>query len=305
MKQSVPVNRDAALSTSDDAASPLNIVGALRACQNVARRARRIVICVTLSAGLSTAGCAAPAARYDARALEIGLTIGEIEGSGFRHRLYAGPLAPSGRLRVYLGGDGSPWLRGRAIASDPTPRRPLELELLARDPGAAVLLGRPCYHGFAADENCTPDRWTNGRYGAAIVESLATALDALIARYPDVGVTLIGYSGGGVLARLVADRVDRVDRVITVAANLDVTAWVELHGYLALDSSLDPSVVAVPARRFDEVHLVGERDENVPPSIVESYVTTRPGARIERMPTFDHVCCWADVWPALMSRLDR
>ena len=47
-------------------------------------------------------------------------------------------------------------------------------------------------------------------------------------------VTFVGYSGGGVLAVLIAERLDNVAGVITVGANLDTDAWTEHHGYLPL-----------------------------------------------------------------------
>ena len=249
-------------------------------------------------------GCVSVADRYDAKARGMGLDTHEVAGAGFSHRVYARTLAGATHVRVYFEGDGTPWIGGRTIAADPTPRQPFALELMRNDAGATLFVGRPCYHGLADAPGCGPSYWTDARYGDAVVASMAAALAAALNCCPDATVTLIGYSGGGVLARLVAARTDRVVRVVTVAANLDVAAWTDLHGYLPLSSSIDPARLPADVPAFAEIHLTGGRDRNVPAALVESYARGRPWVRVERFSDFDHVCCWADAWPALIERLD-
>jgi hypothetical protein len=48
-----------------------------------------------------------------------------------RHLVYSRPGAAHAPLHVYIEHDGTPWLQGVHVAADPTPRRPLVLELMA------------------------------------------------------------------------------------------------------------------------------------------------------------------------------
>jgi pimeloyl-ACP methyl ester carboxylesterase len=54
-------------------------------------------------------------------------------------------------------------------------------------------------------------------------------------------LTLVGYSGGGTIAVLLAARRSDVAEVITVAANLDVGYWTQRDGLSPLTGSLDPA----------------------------------------------------------------
>jgi pimeloyl-ACP methyl ester carboxylesterase len=127
------------------------------------------------------------------------------------------------------------------------------------------------------------------------------AVAQLIARVPDADVTLVGYSGGGVLAMFVAEREPRVSTVVTIAANLDVAAWATQHGYSALDGSLDPADVPEWRATLRQIHYTGDADENVPARIAKSFVARVPGAELREIPRFDHRCCWVEKWPALLN----
>jgi dienelactone hydrolase len=118
-------------------------------------------------------------------------------------------------------------------------------------------------------------------------------------------VILIGYSGGGALAVLMAPGVPATRAVITIAANLDVAGWARLHGYLPLERSLDPASQPPLSAGIEQRHLIGGRDTNIPESLNGGYLQTLGADRIWRYPTFDHVCCWVQQWPALLERIDR
>src|SRR5712692_3248183 len=198
----------------------------------------------TLSLGLALlGGCAGPAERFAERAATLGFGAARVEGEGFAHVVYrsAGPRPDGGRvLHVYLDGDGTPSERGRP-AADPTPRDPLVLRLMALDPAPSAYLGRPCYHGLAATPPCAPALWTDARYSDAVVVSLAAAARRLLAMTGHTEIVWLGYSGGGTLAMLLAARMAETASVVTVAANLDVDGWADLHGYSRLAGSLSPA----------------------------------------------------------------
>lgn len=260
---------------------------------------RRRIRALALALPLALAACAGPSARFDREADELGLVREEVAGAGFAHALYRGRRATAGdRLHVYLESDGTPWVDGRHAAVDPTPRSPLALRLMARDPQAALLLGRPCYHGHYADAGCEPALWTGARYSETVLASMAAALAA--ARAPGTRLTLIGYSGGGALAMLLAERVAGVDAVVTIAGNLDVAAWTRRHRYDPLSASLDPSARPPLPPHIRQVHFAGEHDREVPPQLIGAAASRQPGARFEVRPGFDHACCWTRDWPQLL-----
>jgi pimeloyl-ACP methyl ester carboxylesterase len=236
-------------------------------------------------------------------AANAGIAGQVVTGTGFRHRLFANAAAESphnGPLLVFLEGDGQPWVDGgRTPARDPTPRQPLAFELFVATRQPAWYLTRPCYEHLI-DPGCRTGLWTSARYSTEVVDSMAAALRSNLAQYPAQDIMLIGYSGGGVLATLLAPRLPRVAGIITIAANLDVAAWAQLHGYLPLVDSLDPA--REPARLPAHVLLTGDRDENVPVAVVAGYLATHPGVMEVHYPAFDHVCCWRRDWNEVLPR---
>jgi hypothetical protein len=257
-------------------------------------------------AGL-TGGCANPVRRAEHAAERAGFTRFVLPGAGYNHVAFAsrgGTLG--GPLLVFIEGDGSPWVPGSAaVAADPTSRSPLALALALATPARRVLyLGRPCYLGRAALGECEPSDWTGARYATRIVASLCAAIDHYTEAQPAQAVLLIGVSGGGTLAVLMSACVTSIRGIVTIGANLDVGAWARLHGYRPLDASLDPArTPGVPPAGVAEIHLAGAKDANVPPALLERYLALHPAAELWTMPSFDHVCCWRDLWPALLPRL--
>ena len=248
--------------------------------------------------GLS-AGCASLPERVDAFAEAQGLERRVVAGDGFRHVVYVqGEPEASARVHVYIEGDGRPWLHGVLASADPTPRIPYALALMARDPRPALYLGRPCYFGLADEPGCESRLWTDARYGPEVVASMAAALDGLLAERGRPAVVLVGYSGGGTLAVLLADRVPGVRRVVTVAGNLDTAAWTAAHGYRPLAGSLNPMTAARLAG-VEHLHFAGSADANVSPGIARAFVE-RHGGRVRVVEGFDHRCCWRERWPDLL-----
>jgi len=205
---------------------------------------------------------------------------------------------------VYLDGDGTPWVRGRTVAKDPTPRTPLVLDLMAQDPAPSLYLARPCYAIEELPPACTPDFWTYARYGSEVVASMRAALARVIEDEDVDEILLIGYSGGGTLAMLLAPGLAQVRGVVTVAGNLDIDAWAVHHGYSRLTGSLNPiDSPPLPPDIF-QVHYVGGRDRNVPPQLVVSAADRQVAARVEIVPEFDHVCCWTRDWSRILTGLE-
>ncbi len=248
-------------------------------------------------------GCATPSQRFDQRASELGFSRHTVAGSEFEHAVYTAPQGPAPLLHVYLEGDASPRMAHRYSPADPTPHRPLMLELMALDPAPSVLLGRPCQHGL--DPDCDPDLWTVGRYGERVVASLTAALQREREQSRASGVVLVGYSGGGALALLIAERVPETRAVVTLAGNLDLARWSEHHAYIPLSRSLDPATRPPLQGGIVQIHLLAGHDERVPPALTKASIARQPGATTRTYPEFDHSCCWETIWPAVLEDLAK
>ncbi len=256
-------------------------------------------------AGLISAGCSSLAERADTYANLQGWSGQILSGREFRHRAYQSPKAKandSARLHVYIEGDGRPWIAGGLLpSSDPTPANPLALRLMAKDDSPALYLGRPCYFGFADDGHCSEKYWTSARYSETVVNSMAVALNNYVEQHSIKEVLLIGYSGGGTLAVLMAPHIRSHTEVLTLAANLDIDAWTRLHNYLPLTQSLNPMTSA----RLEGIahrHHAGTDDTNVMPEFVRRFSEQHAGLFISNA-GFNHVCCWEQQWPRLLRNL--
>ena len=212
----------------------------------------------------------------------------------------SGKIGETSELHVYVEGDGRPWLSRHEVAPDPTGRDLLALRLMARDPVESIYVGRPCYHGFAADPDCQPWWWTHGRYSPEVVRSLVAAIKGIMPARPPSRIVLIGYSGGGVLAILMAPHLEGVSQVITIAANLDTDAWTDHHGYSPLRGSLNPARQAALDKGISQLHLIGDQDTRVPLASLTAYLARNPEANLRILPGFDHRCCWVKQWPDIV-----
>jgi pimeloyl-ACP methyl ester carboxylesterase len=179
------------------------------------------------------------------------------------------------------------------------------LRLMALDPAPSLYLGRPCYLGLHHSAHCHPWHWTHGRYGKMVVDSLVAVLQRILADGVDSDLVLIGYSGGGTLAMLLAERLPRVSAVVTLAGNLDVVRWARLHDYSPLRGSLNPADSAPLPPRIRQWHWMAARDHNVPPALVRPVVAAGESTRVEILPNIDHRCCWEAVWPRLLNMMER
>jgi pimeloyl-ACP methyl ester carboxylesterase len=257
---------------------------------------------MALVLGVAGAGCTSSRGQADALAQRAGLERLVLHGGPFRHLAYyrAGEDG-GGPLHVYIDHDGRPW-QGRRVSADPSPRDPLALRLMVQDRAAALYLGRPCHYALDRRPPCSPWLWTHARYGDEVVSGLVQAIDGFLRERPYDALVLIGYSGGGTLAVLLAERLPRTAAIVTVAANLDVGGWAALHGYSPLSGSHDPVVRAPLPASVEQVHYAGSADRNVPPALLRGYARRHPAARVVEIAGFDHVCCWVSAWPAVLDR---
>jgi dienelactone hydrolase len=230
----------------------------------------------------------------------VTIVAGDFELAGFVRK----SRLPSATLVVYIEGDGAAWPTPFHPPADPTPQKPVALALAAADPAASVVyLARPCqYLDAAALARCAPAYWIERRFAPEVVAAFDVALTRLKAESGASRLQLVGYSGGGVIAALLAQRRDDVERLITVAAPLALADWVALHGLSPLAGSLDPADThSGGAATRDALHFVGDDDRVVPPALLDRYVGAN-GGRVERIAGYNHERYWSRDWAKLINR---
>lgn len=219
------------------------------------------------------------------------------------------PGTRGGPLVVYIEGDGLAYVSATERAMDPTPTDPLALRLALAHVGTGPVayLARPCQYGAGGKgRNCRSDYWTVARYAPEVVDSANAALDLLAARQgPGTRLVLAGYSGGGALAALLAERRGDVDGLVTVAANLDLAAWVQANGLTPLRGSVDPASEAMRLAAMPQVHFTGTDDKVVDAGTARAFLRRQRAdtpAILVAVDGQDHACCWAEAWPVLARR---
>lgn len=228
----------------------------------------------------------------------------------FGLRRFADPA--TGRLTVYIEGDGLAWNAfGTAPNVDPTPRDPVALRLAAIDRAANRLyLARPCqYQTDAALARCGVIYWTSHRLAEEVVAAVADVVRRQALLIGARRIRLVGYSGGGALAALLVPRLDTAVDLVTIAAPLDHAYWTHVMQISPMSGSLNPADIAGQLANVPQAHIVSTRDRIVPASVAERFVAGlgpgARGARILRTDRADHHCCWPEIWPELLTHIER
>ncbi len=270
----------------------------------VSVRIRVLAGLVAMLLNLFFMGCTTPSSSFHQQATNFGFHSQAYQGSGFVHQVYSNQKPLNEYLHIYLGGDGTPWKEVDRIAADPTPRNPIMLRMMALDSTASMYVGRPCYHGLSQSPGCYAKWWTSARYSETIVESLRSVLTQLSKEQEMRGVVLFGYSGGGTLAMLLAERVPWVKGVVTIAGNLDIEAWTDYHSFSALTGSINPAFLPHLGNHIVQMHFLGGQDKVVPPHLVEKTILRQGEETRVLIQELDHQCCWEVKWPEILREVN-
>jgi len=210
----------------------------------------------------------------------------------------------SDTLTVYIEGDGAPWVSSTHPPRDPSPLNPVSLILASRDERHPILyVARPCqYLDEAGLASCHYKYWTAGRFSPEVVEAVDNVISKVKNSTGTRRVRLIGFSGGGVIAALVAVRRNDMESLVTVAAPLDIEAWSAFHQISPLQGSLNPMDFIKELSQIRQVHLVGEKDVIIPPDYAKAIQARMPFAGFVFVPGYTHNCCWDENWPGLLSK---
>ncbi len=273
---------------------------------------------VIISCGISffcaflfTFGCASIRSRIanaDNLASKAGMTRQVISTNDFNLLSFSrSSPTKSNDLHIYLEGDGYAVNGAGRASSDPTPKNPVGLKLAALDKKANVVyLARPCqFDPDATGSLCSPKYWTTHKYSKKIVKQINGTISALVKKYKAEKITLIGFSGGGTIAALIAAHRNDVKKLITVAGNLDHARHTQLLRLTPLHGSLNPPDYAGQLANIEQVHFIGQKDTVIPKSISMSYKNKINAddrlIQIVQIKGAGHGCCWEKVWQDLLT----
>ena len=258
-----------------------------------------------LASGLFLSGCLGKYSA-DAFAGRHGFDPRVSHGETFDLKWYLRGSGPV--LRAYIEGDGKAWLTRRRASSDPTPGGPGVFELAVADTSAAVAyLARPCQFTENGERrNCHSPFWTSARFSEPVVSDMSAALDNAMRASGAHRLELVGFSGGGAVALLVAARRDDVDLVVTLAGNLDHAFWTAHHHVSPLRDSLNPADFADRLQGVPQIHIVSLDDDVIPPAVVRSYVDRMEDpsrVRIVTVHGVEHTGDWRRVLAPVLEGL--
>ncbi|ODN42944.1 hypothetical protein [Piscirickettsia litoralis] len=250
-------------------------------------------------------GCASHLQRAEQKAKTAGFRSELLSTKHFTlisfYRISAGAKAAN----VYIEGDGLAWLNRYSLSTNPTPRDDLVLELALSDPALNVVyIARPCqYVPFELNPSCTAKYWSSHRFAPEVVNSISDALDLLKIKFPNLHYHLIGYSGGGAVAALLAASRKDVLSLTTLAGNLDHVAVNRHHEVNQMPESLNAIDIAEQLKQLPQRHFVGIKDDIVPMFIAKRFLAkmNSPACSVLIPLAVTHHEGWRDVWPQQSS----
>jgi hypothetical protein len=266
----------------------------------------RIALLTMSCTGMVTS-CASldPNAHADALAQSAHLTRELVNTGRFVLTAFSRISSPEQPLRVYIEGDGVAWLTRTEPAVDPTPRRAIGLALAAEDPSPNVVyLARPCqFTPTAMNSRCGIPYWTSKRFSLEVIESMNDAVRQFAARTHGAPLELVGYSGGGAIAVIIAARRTDVTSIRTVCGNLDDEFVNRFHGVSSTDQSQNAIDSASRVANIPQIHFSGAQDRVIPPVVALRFIEAAGGrcARALTIPGLSHDGAWTGRWPALLG----
>lgn len=238
----------------------------------------------------------------DMVAAHYGFLSHMVKAGSFWLQTYQKVSDPTLPYVVYIEGDGFAFKNKWQISDDPTPKRPMLLDLAATDHRANIIyIARPCQYGaITADHQCNNAYWTTKRMSEEVVTSINGAIKGISHGKP---VDLIGYSGGGGIAVLIAARNPQIRSIITIAGNLDHVRFNQYHKVRPMIGSLNPIDVVMKVRNIPQVHYSGGEDTIVPSFITDNFVQAAHSSCVKQeiIPKISHDSGWGKSWSYILG----
>jgi len=263
---------------------------------------------ILISLSFLLVGCVTDDSRITAKeiAQHSRLSRDDIQTNPFLIATWSRITAPVHSLRVYIEGDGFAWKSRTQPSDDPTPRNPIGLMLAATDKNQNVLyIARPCqFVGPPLPAHCDKRVWTSARFSPSVIDAMNDALSQFVKQYPGVKLELIGYSGGGNIAAILAERRTDVRSLRTVAGNLDVAYVNAIHHVSAMPDAVSAIDRASALRTMPQLHFSGDADKTVTPEVAQRFQRAVGGtcSQVDIVSNMTHGSDWAAIWPQLLAK---
>ena len=209
-------------------------------------------------------------------------------------------------IRIYIEGDGKAWVRRGRPALDPTPVNRLTHHLMLNDLSAntavdIAYLARPCQ--YVQTSACKTTTWTFDRYNQEIVDVMNMAVDKIKTQGGYKKIELVGYSGGGTIALLLAALREDVISVRTVAGNLDPAFTNGLHGVSKIPTALNPGLFKQELALIPQIHFFGTEDNIITHKVSAHYQQSIGSSNciLIKPVTASHQSGWAEQWTELLQ----
>jgi len=230
----------------------------------------------------------------------------EITAGGFRLTVFARIEDANKPITVYIEGDVRGWNPTADPGIDASPDEYLGLRLATLDPADnVVVISRPCQYGID-DAACLSQTWKSGRLAAQVYSAINRALDYAVSVVPRSRLNLVGYSGGGAIAAVLAARRHDVASLRTIAGNLDPDGNGRTHGSVPQDDFIDPMEIAPRLSLVPQEHFVGDKDAFVPPFLTENFVKAIGQSycvKVIQIEGATHKTGWEQAWKEYVDKM--
>jgi len=220
-----------------------------------------------------------------------------IETVSFTLKTYSKVQDKTLPLKIYIEGDGFAWIDRYTLSPNPTPINPVALKLASLDPYKNIAyIARPCQ--YISAKNCSKEYWSNKRFSQDVIYSMSQAISILKKQTHSKKIELIGFSGGAAIALLIASQRDDVQKITTLAGNLNHALLHEYHGIPPMKDSLNPIDIASKISHIKQTHFIGGKDEVIPPKIAHSFrkaSNSNSNIKIVIIPNATHVKNWESI----------
>jgi hypothetical protein len=205
------------------------------------------------------------------------------------------------QMVVYIEGDGMAWISRDQLSSNPTPVQPVALKLASIDTNINVLyVARPCQYLWPQKMNrCSSKYWSNKRSSEEVISSINQAISIVKQKQNISSIRLIGYSGGGGIAALIADRRADVSEFVSVSGNLNYKLFTQTHNLSPMNGSIDPITVANQIDSIPQIHYVGADDKIIPRQIALSF-----SDKVKVINNVSHDN-WPDKWAQILKTVNH
>lgn len=219
-----------------------------------------------------------------------------VRGSDFTLTTYQKITSDNAEYVFYIEGDGRVATK-TGISPDPTPQRPVLASLMLLDNRPNIVyIARPCQYSKSLNPKCSNSSyWTSKRFAEEVVENINQVINQI---NKSQKFSLVGYSGGGGIAVLIASRNQNVRDIVTIGGNLDINKFTSYHRSLPMTGSINPIDYAAKIKFVPQMHLSGELDRVVPPFIAQEYVVRSNSICVKHQTIqgATHSRNWAQFW---------